>query len=282
LPKLLLQRYEVRRRLGAGGMGVVYEATDTVLGRAVALKTLPRLSQESADRLMTEARTMAALSHTSLAVLFGAERWRGTPVLVMEYLVSGTLADRLRRSRLSPSAAVQLVRQLTAALEYVHNAGLYHGDIKPSNVGLTADDSPKFLDFGLSRALTETADGIGADDNGGPAPLGGTPAYLSPEVRAGEPVTAAMDLWALGLLFCESLLGKHPALTASSPRELQRDLGKAMNELSTFIAPELCAIIAALLTTDPRQRLSTASELRRALDALSPTTLSHGTNSLLP
>jgi hypothetical protein len=144
LPKLLLQRYEVRRRLGAGGMGVVYEATDTDTGTCRRAEdvaaTVAGIGRPIDDGSSHDGRAIAHVSRRAV--------WRGA-LARHTGAGHGVSGERLlwptgfRRSRLSPSAAVQLVRQLTAALEYVHNAGLYHGDIKPSNVGLTADDSPK-------------------------------------------------------------------------------------------------------------------------------------------
>ncbi len=154
LPKHLVGQFEVVQKLGAGGMGVVYRARDLTLGRDVAVKTLTRLAEDSATHLLVEARTMAGLSHAHVAVLFGIEMWRSTPILVMEYLSGGTLAARLRGGPLPAYEAVRIAKLLASALEHLHRNGLYHGDIKPSNIGFTADGTPKFLDFGLSRAIT--------------------------------------------------------------------------------------------------------------------------------
>src|SRR4029079_9436784 len=115
---------------------------------------LPWLRAVAAERVLTEARTMASLSYEDVAVVYGVEQWRGTPLLVMEYLVGGTLSQRLRRGRLDDSEASVLVRLLARSLARVHGRGLYHGDIKPSNIGFAPGGAPKLLDFGLARALS--------------------------------------------------------------------------------------------------------------------------------
>ncbi|MDO8836071.1 MAG: protein kinase, partial [Vicinamibacterales bacterium] len=135
VPTLLAGKFQVERRIGRGGMGVVYRARDIDLDRLVAIKTLPSMSTAAALRLRHEARAMATLSHPNLALIFGLETWRGVPMLVVEYLRAGTLADRLRRGRLAPGDAVALALALAEAVGAMHRVGLLHRDIKPSNVG---------------------------------------------------------------------------------------------------------------------------------------------------
>jgi hypothetical protein len=182
LPRTLAGKFEVIRRLGSGGMGVVYLARDTALGRDVALKTLPAPRDGSVARLRDEARAMAALNHRSLATIYGLEVWRRTPVLVVEYLAGGTLNGRLSHGPLPRAEVLALGIWLADALTYMHARGMLHRDLKPGNIGLTADGVMKLLDFGLSA------------DSGTPA---GTPAYLPPEALAGAPPDAAVDLWGL-------------------------------------------------------------------------------------
>ena len=145
-PYTLRGAFRLDRRIGSGGMGVVYRAHDLALGRMVAIKTLPRVSAEEAAHLRREARAMAALSHPNLAVIFGAETWRGTPMLVVEYLGGGTLADRLRLGRAAQAEVIELGLTLTDALEHIHRVGILHSDIKPANIGFTT--TFKLLDFG--------------------------------------------------------------------------------------------------------------------------------------
>ncbi len=242
LPQQVLRRFTVTQLLGRGGMGIVYRATDITLQRDVAVKTLTRLSEDAATRLIDEARTMGALSHTNIAVLYGAEMWRNTPILVMEYLGGGTLAAKLRRGQMSADDAVQLVRVLAQTLERLHTSGMYHGDIKPTNIGFSADGTPKFLDFGLSRAIASTT-----------APVGGTPAYLSPEVRAGAQPGPALDVWALSIVLCECLTGQLPSTTRGEWSSLP---------------PATHAFLANALSTEASRYPHTASQFVAALEGL--------------
>ena len=263
LPKRVLARFELRTWLGAGGMGVVYRASDLSLSRDVALKTLPHLSDDAAGRLMTEARTMAGLSYEDVAVVYGVEQWRGTPLLVMEYLPGGTLVSRLRHGRLPRTEAVDLARQITRSLARVHARGLYHGDIKPSNIGFTAAGAPKLLDFGLARALSTDL-----LEPGGRAPLGGTWAYLPPEVREGAAPGPGVDLWALGVVLCETLLGGHPFARARSAAEVARGLAAAKERLGSEHSPAHERVVDIILSPDPGERPATGADFERLLAEL--------------
>jgi hypothetical protein len=205
LPRRLAGKFEVLRRLGDGGMGVVYVARDMSLGRDVALKTLPAPRDGSVARLRDEARAMAALNHGSLATIYGLEVWRRTPVLVVEYLAGGTLADRLTRGSLPQAEVLTLGVRLADALTYMHERGLLHRDVKPGNIGLTSDGVPKLLDFGLSA------------DAGTPA---GTPAYLPPEALDGAPPDTSIDLWGLSTVLLQASGGQCSDLTAFFDRAL--------------------------------------------------------------
>jgi len=210
LPRRLAGKFEVIRRLGAGGAGVAYLARDMALGRDVALKTLPALRGGSVARLRDEARAMATLNHGSLAIIYGLEVWRGTPVLVVEYMSGGTLAERLMQGPLPRAEVVALGIRLADALTYMHERGLLHRDVKPSNIGLTSDGVAKLLDFGLSA------------DAGTPA---GTPAYLPPETLDGAPADAAMDLWGLATVLLEAGGGRYADLGRFFDRALASHRG---------------------------------------------------------
>jgi hypothetical protein len=224
LPAFLLAKFRLERLLGSGGMGLVYLAVDLSLDRRVAIKTLIRLSVEKARRLEREARAMARVRHPNLAVIFGVERWDEYPLLIVEYLEGGTLADRLRQSRMTPREALSLGVVLGDVLDRVHASGMLHRDIKPSNIGYSAEGVPKLLDFGLASLVSDAA-GTPAGDLALPATDGqlptsttatsshhlkGTVPYLSPEAVGGAAPDVSFDLWSLGLVLYESVAGINP------------------------------------------------------------------------
>ena len=150
---MLPGKFRFERRIGTGGMGVVYRGIDLSLGRAVAVKTLRRVSPEDAMRLRREARTAAAVSHPHLAPVYGMETWQGTPMLVMELLEGGTLTQRIEKGRLEAAETVELGIAMAEALEHLHASDILHRDIKPSNIGYTRDGTPKLMDFGIARVM---------------------------------------------------------------------------------------------------------------------------------
>ena len=157
-PHILRGKFRLDRRIGAGGMGVVYHAIDLELGRSVAIKTLPRVTADHADRLRREARAMAVLTHANLAIIHGLETWQGVPFLIVEFLAAGTLSDQVARGRLPLPAVLDLGLTLAAVLDYLHGAGVIHRDIKPSNIGFTRAGVVKVLDFGLARLASSSAE----------------------------------------------------------------------------------------------------------------------------
>ena len=224
IPYLLGDKFRLERVLGRGGMGVVYLARDLALDRQVALKTLPRMRSGSLMRLRREARSMASFVHPNLALIFGAETWRGVPVLVVEYLRGGTLS-RLIGNRHDPVFVVELGVKLAGALSALHRKGLLHRDVKPANIGFTEQWEPKLLDFGLAQIIEETHPDLEGTigqairlESDQPASLRltetshvvGTPLYLSPEILAGDDPSPEQDLWALHVVLWEVVAGRHP------------------------------------------------------------------------
>ena len=228
LPLFVQGKFRLERLVGMGGMGVVYLAVDMVLNRQVAIKTLPSLRSQSADRLHREARTMARLVHPNLALIYGTERWRGTPMLIVEYLDGGTLRDWIRRGPVPYAEVIELGIVLADVLDSVHASGVLHRDVKPSNIGYTSDRRPKLLDFGLAlldrtrdarsrgeplsgratEALLRSADPAATVTVG--ERLVGTPLYLAPEALAGSTPQPSFDLWGLALVLYEAIAGRHP------------------------------------------------------------------------
>jgi len=294
LPRVPLGKFRLVRRLGAGGMGVVYEALDLALDRPVAIKTLPHLSPEAAQRARREARAMAAVQHPNLALIYGIDTWRGTPLLVVEYLPGGTLTDRLTRGRLTPAEAIDLGAALAAGLDHMHRSGLLHRDIKPSNIGFTAAGTPKLLDFGLAR-LTGRGDLLTADPDAagharsetravgreasltGANGLVGTPPYMAPEAFRHEPPSPGFDLWSLALVLYESLAGSNPFKGGSIEQVVSRVIAASVPPIASVradVPAPLSEYFRTALARDPRKRPASAHKVRELLLAAASTTVS--------
>lgn len=253
LPARLGSTFVVHRRLGAGGMGVVYLAHDRALEREVALKTLPALAPGAVARLQDEARAMASLNHETLATIYELALWRRTPVLVVEYLPNGTLARRLVEGPLSPRDTIDLGIRLARALAFMHAKGMLHRDLKPSNVGFTATGLPKLLDFGLAVLIAPAS--RGGEGSRPDLPPGGTAAYVPPEAYRGVPPGPAFDLWALSVVLLEAASGANPFAGGT--------------RLSTaHHVADLSSFFERALDRRPEQRFQTASQMSFALETL--------------
>jgi Tol biopolymer transport system component len=208
-----LGSYKVLSLLGAGGMGEVYEAQDTKLGRNVAIKILPSTfihDPERLSRFQREAKLLAALNHPNIATIHGLEESGGMHYLVMELVAGQTLAERIRKGALPLEEALNVAKQIAEALEAAHEKGVIHRDLKPANVKVTPEGQVKVLDFGLAKAFG--SDG-GQDFSQGPTlseegKILGTPAYMSPEQGRGMKVDKRTDIWAFGCVLYELLTGQ--------------------------------------------------------------------------
>ena len=262
VPARLAGALRLERRLGAGGMGTVYLAWDDELERSVAVKTLASPSVDALARLKQEARVMAAISHPSIAQIYGLESWRGRPLLLVEFLAGGTLADRLRAGPIRAAEAVVVAVTVAGALEALHAAAYLHRDVKPSNIGFTSSGSAKLFDVGLA-CLLETDE----------APASGTLPYLSPELLRGGAPGAADDVWALAVVLYEMVAGRHPFAAASRPQVIDRILGQriapcpAAGGDSPTAPSSVIAFAAELLTTAPTARIATPRAFADALRA---------------
>jgi len=283
VPYVLAGKFQFDRRLGRGGMGVVYRALDLDLGRHVAIKTLPHVGPEGASRLRREAKAMAAVQHENLAVIFGAETWLGTPMLVVELLAGGTLAARLLKGPLPVERALDIGIALARGVEHLHNEGVLHCDIKPSNIGFTRDGTPKLLDFGLATILREQLDSGTSTTRSGSAAdrfraatslrreFAGTPLYMSPEAIAGHAPCAGFDLWSLTVVLFESIAGVPPFrgsnLAAIAHAVTQGD-GLDMRALGGGCPPATAALLARGLSRHAGDRPATAALLASELTRL--------------
>lgn len=268
LPQLVAERLLVSQRIGAGGMGIVYLASDIRLHQFRAIKTLPRMEVALMGRLRREARAMAAVSHPHLATLHGLEVWRGKPLLVMEYLEGGTLADRIRRGPIAASIAVSAAASVASALSALHEAGVIHGDVKPSNIGFTAGAQPKLFDFGLARLVPAThgagvAQGLttwSISTSDARAALRGTPAYLSPEVLGGEAASFEDDLWGLSVTLLEAVTGINPYRADTPAATVGRVLNTDVTALVDILPVHRRSAMTRLLSRDRTQRPRTAAD----------------------
>ena len=203
-----VSHYRVIEELGAGSMGEVYRAEDTVLGRQVAIKVLPDTFAGDPERLARferEAKLLASLNHPNIASIYGLEEHEGKRFLVLELVEGQTLAERLHKGPLPVEEALEVWRQIAEGLEAAHEKGIVHRDLKPANVKVTPEGKVKVLDFGLARALHDqpaTSDQSHSptitDEMTRPGVVLGTAAYMSPEQAKGKTVDKRADVWAFG------------------------------------------------------------------------------------
>src|SRR5262245_54846834 len=217
--------FEIRAALGAGGMGEVYRARDSKLGRDVALKILPQTFAADPDRIARirrEAQLLASLNHANIAAIHGLEELNGVPVLVLELVEGPTLGDRLVHGPLPIDEAFAIARQIASGLEVAHEHGIVHRDLKPANVKLRPDGVAKVLDFGLAKALDGGA-ASNEQDTAYAATISptitspamtrigvimGTASYMSPEQARGRVVDRGADIWAWGCVLFEMMSGR--------------------------------------------------------------------------
>ena len=211
--------YQVTAKIGEGGMGEVWQATDTKLDRDVGLKVLPEAFTSDPDRLARferEAKVLASLNHPNIGSIYGLEEAEGIKALVLELVEGPTLADRITQGPIPLDEALPIAKQIAEALEAAHEAGMIHRDLKPANIKVREDGTVKVLDFGLAKALDPAPD---VDPSQSPTltaaatqmgVIMGTAAYMSPEQVSGLQVDKRADIWALGVVLFEMLTGRRP------------------------------------------------------------------------
>ncbi|MEP6708338.1 MAG: serine/threonine-protein kinase, partial [Pyrinomonadaceae bacterium] len=271
-----LSHYRIIEKLGEGGMGVVYLAEDTLLGRRVAIKMLSDAhgpgKQHFRTRFLREARAVSALSHPHIATIHDyGETEGGEPYIVMEFVKGATLGDLMQKEALTIPRALEIVEQVAEALAEAHGNGIIHRDIKPSNVAINERGSVKVLDFGLAKQIdlgpvnpgqaehptllnTQTREGV----------IVGTPMYLSPEQALGIEVDARSDLFSLGGLLYECIAGR-PPFFGRSPVEICakviRDDPAPPSQFNADVTRELDRITLKALAKKPEERYQTADEM---------------------
>jgi GAF domain-containing protein len=290
VPYVLPGKFRFERRIGSGGMGVVYRGADLALGRPVAVKTLRRVSPEDAMRLRREARTAAAVSHRHLAPVYGMETWQGTPMLVLELLEGGTLTQRIEKGRMEPLEMVELGIAMADALAQLHASDILHRDIKPSNIGFTRDNVPKLMDFGIARATFDLRrdrllSPLEEDEllpptavwNQSPTSititkqLVGTLSYLSPEAINNETPSPSFDLWSLAIVLYECLLGRK-IFTGGDAKQLMTRIRMGRVPEFSQVLPDADSCLEDFFRSALHKTLSrrpaTALDMRRRLEAV--------------
>ena len=271
--------YEVTVQIGAGGMGEVYRARDTRLGRDVALKILPESFASNPDRLMRferEAKTLASLNHPHIAQLYGIEESSGMRALVMELVEGEDLAQRIARGAIPIDEALSIATQVAEALEAAHGAGIIHRDLKPANIKLRADGTVKVLDFGLAKGAAPTAavahDAAFSPTFTSPAltQMGvilGTAAYMAPEQAKGQLVDKRADIWAFGLVLYEMLSGTRPFTGEDASEVLAAILRQEIDwaPLPAATPPGIRQLLRRCLERKPKDRLHDIADARIAI-----------------
>jgi len=277
----MLSHYRVGEKIGEGGMGEVYRAEDTKLGRSVALKVLPRefvADEDRLARLRREAQLLASLNHPNVAAIHGLEESDGITALALELVEGETLDERIEQGAMALEEAAPAALQIAEALEAAHEKGIVHRDLKPANVKFAADGRVKVLDFGLAKALAGDAASRG-DTGLSRSPtltagtvagvVLGTAAYMSPEQARGKPVDQRADIWAFGVVLYEMLTGRRLFLgeTVSDVLAAVLRADVQLDDLPATVPPALRRLLARCLDRDPRRRLRDIGEARILLEA---------------
>jgi Tol biopolymer transport system component/predicted Ser/Thr protein kinase len=269
-----LSRYRIVSELGAGGMGEVYLAQDTQLGRQVALKVLPAAFTQNPDRLkrfQIEARAAGALNHPNIAIVHSVEEHEGQYFITMEYIEGRPLGESIPAQGMSLDTFFDLFIPLAEALTHAHEKGIIHRDIKPSNILVTSEGVPKILDFGLARIQKNDTDSGKDPRTRSLTRFGevmGTPAYMSPEQAEGHRVDQRSDIFSFGVVMYEALTGQRPfkgESYASIISNLLKEEPRSIAEIRPQSPYLLSRLIAQSLAKDRRNRYQTMREVRTIL-----------------
>ena len=265
----VIGHYEVRGRLGVGGMGEVYEAYDRRLKRTVAIKLVPSSDPRAQARLWREAEHASGLNHPNICVVHEIGEAEGHAYIVMEHVRGRPLAEAIPEEGLPVERALGYALQMTGALAEAHEHGIVHRDLKSANVMVTPEGRVKVLDFGLARRLADSVSGPPVETSSWTMPgmIAGTLSYMAPEVLRGERADARSDVWAIGIVLHEMLTGERP-FAGQTPFELSSViLSGSPRPLPSHVPAGLVVVIRKCLEKDPAARYPTAAELQAALTA---------------
>jgi Tol biopolymer transport system component len=269
-----LAHYEIKRHLGTGGMGEVYEANDSKLGRSVAIKLLPEAFSHDSDRVSRfkrEARVLASLNHPNIAAIYGLEESGGRKFLVMELVPGETLAEKIKRGAIPLAETLGIATQITNALEVAHEKSVVHRDLKPANVKITPEGVVKVLDFGLAKAYAPDPTEVSLTNSPTLTAMAtqkgvilGTAAYMSPEQAKGKDVDRRTDIFAFGAVLYEMLTGR----AAFDGEDVQDIIGAVLKSEPDFrrlpagTPPSLHRLLRRTMQKDARQRLGDIRDAR--------------------
>ena len=270
-PGTRLGHYAVTALLGEGGMGQVWQATDTQLNRDVALKILPDAFAADPDRLARferEAKVLASLNHPNIGSIYGLEEADGVKALVLELVEGPTLADRIAHGAMPIEDALPIARQIAEALEAAHEAGVIHRDLKPANIKVREDGTVKVLDFGLAKALDPNLEGDPSQSptlTAAATQMGvilGTAAYMSPEQAAGQTSDKRSDAWSFGVVLYEMLTGQRLFTGETVSHVLAKVLDRELDlsALTTSTPPPIRRLLRRCLERKPKRRLGDLGE----------------------
>jgi eukaryotic-like serine/threonine-protein kinase len=276
MPGTKLGDYEVKSLLGWGGMGEVYRARDSRLGRDVAIKVLPAVLSADSDRLRRfeqEARAAAALNHPNILAVHQMGANEGAPFLVSELLEGETLRQEIQRGRLAVRKTIGYAVQIARGLAAAHEKGVVHRDLKPENLFVTQDGGVKILDFGLAKLTQAASDSSGAAPSRETEPgvVMGTVGYMSPEQVRGQTTDQRTDIFSFGAILYEMLTGKRAFQKSTSADTLSAILNEdppAVSQSDEHIPPALQSVVQRCLEKNAEKRVQSAVELVAALDAV--------------
>jgi serine/threonine protein kinase len=277
-----ISHYHITSQIGEGGMGVVYEAEDTNLGRHVALKFLtPAMAGDEGllQRFQREARAASALNHPNICTIHGIEQFESEHFIIMELLVGESLADRIRRGPLDIASLLTLGVQIVDALESAHSKGIVHRDLKPANIFVTSRGQAKILDFGLAKvdrlalgkADSELQTAVRQEELTQAGSTLGTISYMSPEQARGQVTDARTDLFSFGTVFYQMATGALPFQGETSAVVFEAILNRdpaPVNQLNPSLPPEFGRVLAQALEKDRELRYQSATDLKTALKRL--------------
>jgi Tol biopolymer transport system component len=275
VPTTRLGHYEIVAPIGKGGMGEVYRALDTNLGRQVAIKILPDIFASDPERLARferEAKTLATLNHSNIAQIYGFEKADGIRVLVMELVEGETLADRIARGPVPLNEALAFARQILDAIEAAHDQGIVHRDLKPANIKVRGDGTVKVLDFGLAatrvRTSTDVSDQPTQEMISSPGIIVGTPSYMAPEQARSGTADHPADVWAFGCVLFELLAGT-PPFRGKTSTEILAEVLKAdprWDNLPADTSSAIRRVLRRCLEKDVRSRFHDVADIRIAIE----------------